>query len=395
MKLRAFLKRLGTVGDQLLADFPRPFLLEQGHLEVEESASTAEREVFYLKAGDEPKRALLIGRNRGADVCIRDKNVSSKHAKLLPPWKAGAPWRVMDIGSTNGTFVNGEQLEPDEPREVKNEAVIGLGPSRLFVLCEPQTFLGLARRLQQKIKEETGEAEPRPPRGASKPRPDGSGEPLFVYCDPYDPIPLEPGQTLVVGRSAANADLALPHPLVSRRHAEIEHREDGVWARDLRSANGTRVGEEYLGGGEEGKVEPGVAVRIADFRIFVQGPPSEDPGQTHSLAPTGSRAIRGRIGKTMTLEDLFLSIEDKQKTGALEIMSSEVNGRITFRTGSPCQARTDDGRTGEAAIRRLLKLEEAAFSIDPSPDEVGEREIGQEFSEIVLTNVFEEEVIED
>ncbi len=41
--------------------------------------------------------------------------------------------------------------------------------------------------------------------------------------------------------SSENADIVLKDPTISRLHAELELRDDGVWVRDLRSSNGTWV----------------------------------------------------------------------------------------------------------------------------------------------------------
>ena len=41
--------------------------------------------------------------------------------------------------------------------------------------------------------------------------------------------------------SSENADIVLDDPTISRLHAELELRDDGVWIRDLRSSNGTWV----------------------------------------------------------------------------------------------------------------------------------------------------------
>jgi pSer/pThr/pTyr-binding forkhead associated (FHA) protein len=48
------------------------------------------------------------------------------------------------------------------------------------------------------------------------------------------------GRRVLVGR-APSADLRLKDPLVSRLHARIEMRDDGVYVEDLGSRNGTRV----------------------------------------------------------------------------------------------------------------------------------------------------------
>jgi pSer/pThr/pTyr-binding forkhead associated (FHA) protein len=48
------------------------------------------------------------------------------------------------------------------------------------------------------------------------------------------------GRRILVGR-APSADLRLDEPQVSRLHARIEMRDDGVYVEDLGSRNGTRV----------------------------------------------------------------------------------------------------------------------------------------------------------
>jgi hypothetical protein len=53
------------------------------------------------------------------------------------------------------------------------------------------------------------------------------------------------GFNQVVGRDSA-ADITVPDPTVSRRHARITHDPDGVWLEDLGSSNGTYVGGHRL-----------------------------------------------------------------------------------------------------------------------------------------------------
>lgn len=53
------------------------------------------------------------------------------------------------------------------------------------------------------------------------------------------------GRRVLVGR-APSADLRLEDPMVSRLHARIELRDDGVYVEDLGSRNGTAVDGESL-----------------------------------------------------------------------------------------------------------------------------------------------------
>ena len=51
---------------------------------------------------------LLIGRSPSAGLCITEPYVSAQHALLR--W-AGAHWVLKDLGSRNGTFLNGVRLQ--------------------------------------------------------------------------------------------------------------------------------------------------------------------------------------------------------------------------------------------------------------------------------------------
>lgn len=50
---------------------------------------------------------LVIGRLRECDICLNDVNVSRQHAELA---RAGEGWAIRDLGSTNGTLVDGKKI---------------------------------------------------------------------------------------------------------------------------------------------------------------------------------------------------------------------------------------------------------------------------------------------
>lgn len=71
---------------------------------------------------------------------------------------------------------------------------------------------------------------------------------------------------LVIGRDPS-CDLVLPDPRVSRRHVEIETRDDAVEFGDLGSANGVLLnGEERRGG----RLDCGDVLRLGDTEFVVE-----------------------------------------------------------------------------------------------------------------------------
>lgn len=62
---------------------------------------------------------IRVGRSEGSDVCINHVTVSHRHAILLPPTKQKPLWRICDIGSTNGTRVNGVRLNTEKPAHLR------------------------------------------------------------------------------------------------------------------------------------------------------------------------------------------------------------------------------------------------------------------------------------
>ncbi len=65
---------------------------------------------------------VTLGRSRECDVVLDDPNVSRAHAELRP---RGGSWVLTDLGSTNGSSVNGRRI--DAPTVVKPGDEIELG----------------------------------------------------------------------------------------------------------------------------------------------------------------------------------------------------------------------------------------------------------------------------
>ncbi len=73
---------------------------------------------IYSLEGDQ----LIIGRDSSSGVPINDAEISRKHARLM---FQGGKYVIEDLGSTNGTFVNGQRLV--SPVVLKSGDVVSLG----------------------------------------------------------------------------------------------------------------------------------------------------------------------------------------------------------------------------------------------------------------------------
>jgi hypothetical protein len=64
----------------------------------------------------------LLGRGDQADIVLQDSFASSRHARLVP---RGDVMVLEDLGSTNGTYLNGEPLRGPQPLHVGDRIRIG------------------------------------------------------------------------------------------------------------------------------------------------------------------------------------------------------------------------------------------------------------------------------
>jgi serine/threonine protein kinase len=68
---------------------------------------------------------LVLGRAQDCDIPLPADNISRYHADL--EW-AGNNWQLTDLGSTNGTFLNGKLLPPDTPTVWPSDQIVQIGP---------------------------------------------------------------------------------------------------------------------------------------------------------------------------------------------------------------------------------------------------------------------------
>lgn len=73
--------------------------------------------------------ALSVGRDAGNDVQLRDTEVSRRHAELR---RSGNTFLLTDLGSSNGTYVNGQRVES---HELANGDEVQMGCTLMLFTC--------------------------------------------------------------------------------------------------------------------------------------------------------------------------------------------------------------------------------------------------------------------
>lgn len=99
-------------------------------------------EEIELRAGQ-----LQIGRRTDNDIVLNDISVSGHHARLaIKPSEYLEGWNeisVEDLGSTNGTIVNGRAVKK---RNLKHEDVVTIGTHE-FVVIDEEVLAGEQTRI--------------------------------------------------------------------------------------------------------------------------------------------------------------------------------------------------------------------------------------------------------
>lgn len=89
------------------------------------SISTPTSQIIKLKPGE-----YIIGRDPSCDIVVVDPYVSRAHAKIF--YREGK-WYLEDLGSKNGTYINGEDVRNRGAVELKEGVEIVLGFSAIIV----------------------------------------------------------------------------------------------------------------------------------------------------------------------------------------------------------------------------------------------------------------------
>ena len=142
------------------------------------------------------KQEILLGRDLANEIAISDPEVSRRHARFLMQEDNVI---IEDLGSTNGTFLNGQRIA--SPQQLRAGDVVTLGENIVMVFdrsdFDPDATVvssGLDQTVQPVPKPEP--AMPQPSYGVIPPQPSSQSAPAY-----QPPVQEEPEQDLEQLRS--------------------------------------------------------------------------------------------------------------------------------------------------------------------------------------------------
>ena len=185
---------------------------------------------------DQP--VVTLGRLKENDIQLPQSTVSGFHAQIL---KEENNYYLVDRGSINGTFLNGQRLLAGEKKLLQDGDTIRVQTFELYftsgaaaIPVDQGATIQVARQM---VMELLGSWE-----SQQEPR-------VIVMGGPNNgkQVELTEGKTIVVGRGN-QCDIMIEHPTISRKHAEISFSWNGAFVKDLESANGVYCNDSRIDG---------------------------------------------------------------------------------------------------------------------------------------------------
>ncbi len=248
---------------------------------------------------------IVIGRGPDCQLRLSDQSASTRHCSVRVD---GDRVEIRDLGSTNGTRVDGAKIEG--PRTIADGSAISIGDSTIRLQGDRGAMVGLVPTAPIGRTVVAGTvSDPGHPSPGAAPAEDDAALVLVVRAGPDrgKHVALPATGSIVIGR-AEDADLVLEDALASGHHTRVSSSPDGLRIRDLGSTNGTKLNGEQiddeadLGRGDEIRIgttiiavtsPEGVAARPAPATVF------EKPGGAESGGP-GRKATSAKGGRSRT-----------------------------------------------------------------------------------------------
>jgi ABC-type multidrug transport system ATPase subunit len=146
------------ITSRILQDGDELVIADVVKLRYFQAMAQEEQEVSGASLSLKGKREITIGRGPGNDLVLNHPMVSTQHVKLA---REGTGWLVLDLQSTNGTWVNGNRVLPTERVIIKDGDLVAIGPVKLtlerdflFSRDDSKEIGLIATGLNQRIRED-------------------------------------------------------------------------------------------------------------------------------------------------------------------------------------------------------------------------------------------------
>ena len=208
-----------------------------------------------------PPGGLTLGRDEllGPPFST-DNSVSRRHAAVNR--RGDGSVEVTDLGSANGTYVNGRQVTAPIPMTASDVLRLGKVELRLE-MARPAALAGEDPAAAASGKDDVAATRPRP--GAD----DHASPPSVLFLRQRRPPSSSTwaltGDRLTIGREASS-DIVVNDPAVSRHHADLVRSGQSWSIIDAGSANGTSVNGA---GVRQTALRPGDYIEVGDTELVV------------------------------------------------------------------------------------------------------------------------------
>lgn len=182
---------------------------------------------------------------RQGDILVEDTRASRKHAEIN---SANGELTITDLGSTNGTTVDGNKIV--SATNIYNGAKISMGGYTLT--------LGMPGEANKTLAAMSGKT------SAMDIKPTESPTVAWLIFG-QEEIELSKGKS-TFGRKQDHP-VCIPDPYVSGTHGEIEIDDTGLYLTDTGSTNGTYINSAKLSVGQKTKVSPEDVVQLGQLEI--------------------------------------------------------------------------------------------------------------------------------
>lgn len=255
-----------------------------------------------------PRGQIVVGRDPArASLVVSHAAVSGLHATVMLESST-----VVDHGSTSGTWVGGQQLPANQPTALDPRGVIGFGPVPVPVSLLAQ----LAQVPLGPSPAAGGPAGAAAALGAS-----AGGDAPRKHRTIIGELTLDqPGDAVItIGRTPDNR-IAVNHPQVSSKHAQIVRTGTQLFLEDRGSANGTFVRGQRLASGERVAVSNGEKVFIGPMPLLIHIGESRVDVVVEDQANWAGRPLY-----EIEARDLCLEVADRDDDRAKKVLLDHVS----------------------------------------------------------------------